>query len=83
MTKHPVNTVRGRWITLITGVLVATEIDALLRKAIEEKRLVELVSTRNAESSNHMTTVSRTGSIKLLGYQFSAGGSAGAKLTMD
>lgn len=55
--------------------LVATEIDALLRKAIEEKRLVELVYNEKRRIIEPHDYGVQNGSIKLLGYQLSGGSS--------
>ena len=55
---------------------VATEIDALLRKAIEEKRLVELVYKEKRRIVEPHDYGVQKGSIKLLGYQL-AGASSG------
>jgi predicted DNA-binding transcriptional regulator YafY len=55
--------------------MAAAEIDAVLRKAIEEKRLVELVYNEKRRTVEPHDYGVQKGSIKLLGYQLSGGGS--------
>jgi predicted DNA-binding transcriptional regulator YafY len=54
---------------------VATEVDALVRKAIEEKRLVELVYNEKRRTVEPHDYGVQNGSIKLLGYQLSGASS--------
>ena len=56
--------------------LIAVDIDALLRKAIKEKRLVELVYKEKRRIVEPHDYGVHKGSIKLLGYQL-AGASSG------
>src|SRR5262249_61885288 len=58
-----------------TGMPIAPEIDALLRKAIEEKRLVELVYNEKRRIAEPHDYGVQNGSIKLLGYQLSGASS--------
>jgi predicted DNA-binding transcriptional regulator YafY len=54
---------------------VAAEIDTLLRKAIEEKRLVELIYNEKRRIVEPHDYGVQNGSIKLLGYQLSGASS--------
>lgn len=55
--------------------MATAEIDALLRKAIEEKRLIELVYNEKRRTVEPHDYGVQNGSIKLLGYQLSGGSS--------